>query len=190
MSTPTDNKHPWLTITIGLVVLAITIAYYTSIISDHVIYFTTVDIFSMYGWTVIIVGSVLTVWTYFKLKTFSKMWLLLFVLFSNIVTIFYLNSLLKPLPTQFRFSLTNKTKLDLTELHVSGDKALRLEDLKTNATLDFTISDYGENSDIDLICKLGNKTFDTLNLASGMTNSCGYYYDIDITLKDGQLNKE
>lgn len=190
MTTQTNHKYPWLTITVGLIGLVITIAYYNSIINDHVIYYTTVDIFAMYGWTVIIVGSILSVWAYFKLRTFSKLWLLIFVLFCNIATLIYFYSLLKPLPSQFRFSLTNKTNHDLTELHVSGDKVLSLDDLKQSATLDFIVSEYSENSEIDLICMLDNKTTDTLNLASGVTNSCGYYYDLDITLKDGRLNIE
>lgn len=190
MTTQTDHKHPWLTITVGLIVLAITIAYYNSIIDAYVIYHTTVDIFAMYAWTVIVVGSVLTVWAFFKLRTLSKMWLLLFVFLSNTVILFYFNSLLKPLPYQFRFSLTNETNADLTELSVLGNKILRLDDLKQNETLNFTFQDYNENSSIDLICKVDNKKVDTLNLAAGMTNSCGYYYNLDITLKDGRLNKE
>lgn len=190
MTTQTDHKHPWLTITVGLAVLAITIAYYSSIVNDHVIYYTTVDFFSMYGLIVILVGSVLTVWAYYKLRTLSKLWLLFFVLFGNIATLLYFNSILKPLPSQFRFSLTNKTNVDLTELMVSGDKVLKIDNLKKNATLNFIFRDYSENSSIDLICKVDNKKIDTLNLAAGMTNSCGYYYDIDIILRDGHLNKE
>jgi len=190
MTKQTDHKHPWQTITVGFIVLAITIAYYNSIINDHVIYYTTVDIFAMYAWTVIVVGSILTVWAYFKLRTFSKMWVLLFILFGNIAIVFYFKGLLKPLPSQFRFTLTNKTKVDLTELLVVSNTVLRLSDLKQNETLNFKLRDYSENSDIELICKVDNTMLDTLKLAAGMTNSCGYYYDLDITLKDGRLYKK
>ncbi len=189
MTTDSEHKQPWLTITVGLIVLVTTTLYYSAITKQTVIYHSTVGIFEMYSWAVIIVGSFLTVWAYFKLRTFSKMWLLLLVLAGNIGALYYLQDLLKPLPSQFRFSLTNKTNIDLTDLRVIGDEDLRLDDLKKNTTLNFIVRDYSENSDIDLICKLGNKT-DTLNLAENRDNSSGYYYDLDITLKDGQLYKQ
>ncbi len=93
------------------------------------------------------------------------------------------------MPYQFRFSLTNKTNFDLTDLRIIGDKELKLDNLEKGKTLNIVFSDYSENSNIDLICRAGNNKTDTLNLAAGMTNSCGYYYDIDITIKDGKLTK-
>jgi len=93
------------------------------------------------------------------------------------------------MPYQFRFSLTNKTNYDLRELRVVGDKELKLKNIEKGKTLNFAISDYSENSDIDLICKMENDRIYTLNLAAGMTNSCGYYYNIDLTVLHGRLTK-
>lgn len=94
------------------------------------------------------------------------------------------------MPYQFRFSLTNKTKYNLTDLRVIGDKELKLNNIENGKTLNFAFIDYSENSNIDLICKIDNYKTDTLNLASVMTNSCGYFYDIALTIKNGQLSKD
>jgi hypothetical protein len=189
MTTVKENRHSWATIIVGLAILVVTTIYYKSIVDDNVIYNTSVDIFEMYGWTVVLFGSILTVWAYIKIKTLSKMWLLICILLLNITTVIYFKKLLKPMPYQFRFSLTNNTNYDLTELRVIGDKELKLKNLEKGKTLNFVFSDYSENSDIDLICKMENNGIDTLNLAAGMTNSCGYYYDIDLTIRNGQLTK-
>lgn len=189
MTTEKENKHPWSTIIVGLIILVVTTIYFKSIVNDNIIYHTSVDIFEMYGWTVVVTGSILTILAYIKIKTFSKMWLLIFILLINIMTVIYYERLLKPMPYQFRFSLTNKTNYDLTELRIVGDKELKLKNLEKCKTLCFVFSDYSENSDIDLICKIENNRIDTLNLAAGMTNSCGYYYDIDLKIINGQLTK-
>jgi hypothetical protein len=189
MTTVRENKQPWTTIIVGLLVLVITTIYYRSVVDDNIIYHTSVDIFEMYGWTVVILGSTLTVWAYIKNKTISKMWLLICVLVLNILAVFYYNRLLKPMPYQFRFSLTNKTNFDLTDLRIIGDKELKLDNLEKSKTLNVVFSDYSENSNIDLICRIDNNRTDTLNLSAGMTNSCGYYYDINLTIKDGKLTK-
>lgn len=189
MTTEKEHKHPWATIIVGLVMLAVTTIYYKSIANDNVIYHTSVDIFEIYGWTVVLVGSILTVRAYINFKTLSTMWPLICILLINIMTIMYYKRLLKPMPYQFRFSLTNKTNYDLTELRVVGDKELKLKNIEKDKTLHFVFSDYSENSNIDLICHIENNSIDTLNLAAGITNSCGYYYDIDLTFTNGHLTK-
>ncbi len=94
------------------------------------------------------------------------------------------------MPYQFRFTLNNKTGIDLKDLKIVGNKELVLGDLKSENTLKVAFKDYVENSNIDLICQLSDNNIDTLNLASGMTNSYGYHYNVDLRIESGHLIKD
>ena len=94
------------------------------------------------------------------------------------------------MPYQFRFTLNNRTGTDLKDLRIVGNKELVLGDLKSEKTLKVAFKDYVENSSIDLICQLSDNNIDTLNLASGMTNSCGYHYNVDLKIENGHLTKD
>lgn len=187
----TESKYPWATIITGFIVLVITVVYYYIISHAYIIYYSTVDIFEWYGWTVIVCGTILTIWAYLKQKVFSRIWLVTLVLFINILTIFYFNRLLEPMPSQFRFSLSNHTNQDLKQLRVVGYKVneeIRIDNLKKGKTINFI---YKDNTDeINLIYKLENNKIDTLNLGLYMSESCGYYFDINLKMDKGRLMKD
>jgi hypothetical protein len=93
------------------------------------------------------------------------------------------------MPSLFRFSLTNKTGRILTGLRVIGVSETELNHLGINKTLNFSLHDYDEKHNINLIYKNANRS-DTVHLADGMTNSNGYFYKFDLKILNAKLIKE
>jgi hypothetical protein len=183
------SEHPWITIIVGLIVLLVTTCYYQSILDDFVIYHGTVELFNIYGWAVVLVGSIFTLWAYFKVKMLSKMWLLISVLTFNILAIYYFAITLKPMPGRVTLKLKNKTESDLTGLLVLYGKELRFDVLEKDKSMDLMLNHYSEDYDIELICKMGNNALDTISLAKHISNSCGYYDEILLKAENGHLTK-
>ncbi len=183
------NGHPWIKFIVGLIVLAVTTFYYQNILDDYVIYYGTVDIFRIYGCTVILIGLTLTAWAYFKAKTISRMWLLLCVLALNFWAIIYFAHKLDLIPGHFTLKLTNKTTFDLTDLRFTNCKESKFDVLKKGETIDCVFNHHSEYYDIDLIFNLEDSSPDTINLTKHVTNSCGYYEEIILTLENGKVIK-
>src|SRR5688572_6179522 len=163
----------WLTISLGLVGLVATYLIANFLLNENPICHDTKDIFQFYGIAVIIIGGGLTVWTLDKDKVIGRLLLPLTIYAANIFLIYIFFQRISPLPYQLRFTLTNNTNSDLTNIRIAGTKVLKLEGLKNGDSTEFVFNDYEENSTIDLFCTRNNN-FDTLNLASGMTNGCGF----------------
>ncbi len=163
------QKRPWWTIALGLASLAVTIIYYESIVHSSHVDHSEIDIFEIYGWAVVLVGFTLTVWAFLKIKRLTKLWLLGLIFLGNVFFFYYAFVQVKPLPYQIKFSITNKTNSELTQIKVLGNSGLSFDNLKPNETVNFIYGDYEENSSIELVCNYKNK-LDTVYLAGGMTN--------------------
>jgi len=186
METSKAQRQPWWTIVLGLISLAMTVIYYRSIVYSAQVGHAEIDVFEMYGWTVVLFGFALTVWAFLKIKRLTKLWLLGLTFLANVFVFYYAFGQVKPLPYQIRFSLTNKTNLELTQMKVLSDRQFSLENLSPNATIKFIYCDYAENSSIELVCNYKNKV-DTVYLAGGMTNGISEQFKIILTDKNGNL---
>jgi hypothetical protein len=171
------QKQPWWTIAVGLASLAVTIIYYESIVHSSQVDHAEIDIFEIYGWAVVLFGFALTVWAFLKIKRLTKLWLLGLIFLANVFVFYYAFGQVKPLPYQIKFAITNKTNSELTQIKVLGNRELKFDNLKPNATVNFIYSDYEENSSIELVCNYKNKT-DAVYLAGGMTSGISEQFRI------------
>lgn len=185
-ATSKAQRQPWLTIVLGIVSLVVTVIYYKSIVHSTQITYGEIDIFETYGWTIVLFGFVLTVWSFIKIKRLNKLWLLGLIFLANVFVFYYAFDQVKPLSYQIRFSLTNKTNLELTQMKILSDRQFSLNNLSPNATINFIYSAYSENSSIELVYNYKNK-MDTIYLTSVVTNGIGEQLKIALTDNKGNL---
>ena len=179
-------RQPWLTLLTQAFFAWVTIAFYRIIQKSNPVEHTTVDIYEIYGFFVIALLLILTIWAAVHRKKVVQFMLCGLFLIANIWLYFFGLDKIQDLPYQQRFVLKNDTPYSLTNIKIIGDTVIELGTLQPNQKTKATYKNYIENSSIDMSCIFGNQK-DTVNLVAGLTNSIGYLNNVSIRIQNDKL---
>lgn len=182
-------RQPWLTLLTHAFFALVTIAFYHSIQESNSVDHATVDIYEIYGFFVIGLLFILTMWAAVSRKKVVRYMLCGLFLIANVWLYFFGLDKIKNLPYQQRFVLKNDTPYTLTDLKIIGDTVIELGTLQPNQKTKATYENYVENSSIDMTCMFGQQK-DTVNLVAGLTNSIGYFNIVSIKVQSDKLKAD
>ena len=179
-------KQPWFTLATLLIIGGLTFSFYISIKNSLQVDNIAIEIYKVYGFFVIGLASILTIWTIIKNKRF-KFYFFAGLLFIMNIWIFFsgLNNI-QDLPYQQRFVFKNDTSHSLTDLKVIGDTVISVGSLEPSQKVKVTYKNYLENTSIEMTCNFRQRN-DTIILVAGRTNSIGYLNYVSIKAQNNKL---
>jgi hypothetical protein len=182
MTRPTSSKGNFRSYSIlagqGLCLFLIYL-YYKSVYNESEIDNTEVVIYDLFCAILLTISFGLCFWT-FKQKSFRyfKIFSVVIVLIQ-FVFLMYFHLKLIPLPSEFRLTLVNKTKSELTNLKLTGCEDINIDKLEKGEKREIIIPLF-EGCSIDLI-----NNSDTVTIGHGSTNNFGYKKEYSIQLSRG-----
>ena len=179
-------KQPWFILLTHAFVAWITIRFYQGILLSNQVDHDTIDLYELYGFFVVILLLVLSIWTVIRRKKIAQWFLGGSFFILNVGLFFFGLNKIHDLPYQQRFVLRNDTPYSLNNLKIVGDTIIDIGTVQPKQKVKAIYSNFFENSSIDLTCDLAH-TKDTVNLTRGLTNSVGKMYEVSIKVKNNKL---